>query len=100
MSVRKQRPRFKRGDRVEWSDTASARSRGALAPATGTVREIHKLGGYGFHYEIELAPGCATSGTVEVEEWALRPISLLDRIAEAAAEPMRTGLPKPKRRRK
>jgi hypothetical protein len=53
---------FKIGERVRWVDPPGEQQR------VGTVCDIHKLGGYGFHYEVQPdGPGA----TVELQEGEL-----------------------------
>lgn len=64
------RPRFKRGDRVEWDENP-----GAGAPTlvrTGEVLDVHKLGGYGYHYEVKPDPDHGFPPSIELEEGAMR----------------------------
>lgn len=75
------RPSFKVGDRVTWTDAGRT--------FTGTVRNVHKLGGYGFAFGVEPDADPGPCAEVEVEEWALARLGILDRMAEAADESVR-----------
>lgn len=96
--ARRARPRFKRGDRVEWDEDPGAGHPKIVR--TGEVRDTHNLGGYGYAYEVAPERDHGFPSSIELEEVALRTTSVLEQVAEAAAEPMRTGLPKSKRRKK
>lgn len=98
--MKRTRARFKRGDRVEWDEDQNAGPGHPKVLRTGAILDTHKLGGWGYHYEVQ--PDTDHDGvhpSIELDEAALRTRSILERMAEAA-DPMRTGLKRKPRRAK
>ena len=75
----RKKPRFKRDDRVEWLHWPG---RTPAVRLTGTIRDTHKLGGWGYAYEVQ-PDGQHRSRTTEVSEGELEPLGILDRIVDA-----------------
>jgi len=73
---RRPKPLFKREDRVEWIDYTRP---GLLQRVVGTVRDVHKLGGYGFAYEVQPDD---SRGSIEIAECVLSKLGVLDRMVD------------------
>lgn len=82
--------RFKRGDRVEWYIVQWATDRKPYGEwrMVGTVKDVHRLGGYGYAYEVEADRADPTGlygrgRTFELAQEQVAPLPLLDQIVEA-----------------